>query len=49
VKVLASLCGFALLLSACGTTLPMVRGDYDLLRAEIHQAKASGAMECSSV
>jgi len=27
----------------------MVRGDYDLLRAEIHQAKAAGAMECSTV
>jgi outer membrane protein OmpA-like peptidoglycan-associated protein len=48
-KALASLCGFALVLSACGTTLPMVRGDYDLLRAALHQAKASGAMECSSV
>jgi outer membrane protein OmpA-like peptidoglycan-associated protein len=47
VRRVALLCGLALSLCACGTTLSLVRGDYDLLRAELHQAKAAGAMECS--
>ena len=33
--------------SGCGTTLPLVRVDYDLLREEVHRAKAKGAMECA--
>ena len=39
-----ALCGLS---SGCATTLPMVRADYELLRAEVHKAKSLGAMECA--
>lgn len=36
-----------LLLSGCTVSLSTIRGDYDLLREEIHRAKSQGGMHCA--